>query len=143
MLPIANVANSQLALGIGYWQHFHIGNILAGIVENHGEDIITFQTATQAEIRNFTISKTAARVDSGTQSSQWDGIETVAKAQRLVAGIEDDSGKRRLGDVFRKPLEMAEVIRRSLSRLDLNAEQCSVLSLDDEIDFALAVVPVV
>ena len=28
VLPVANVANSQLVLGIGYWQQFHIGNIL-------------------------------------------------------------------------------------------------------------------
>ena len=28
MLPVANVANTQLVLGIGYWQQFHIGNIL-------------------------------------------------------------------------------------------------------------------
>ena len=27
VLPIANVANSQLVLSIGYWQQFHIGNI--------------------------------------------------------------------------------------------------------------------
>ena len=30
MLPVANVANTQLVLGIGYWQQFHIGNIPRG-----------------------------------------------------------------------------------------------------------------
>ena len=28
MLPVANVANSQLGIGYWNWQHFHIGNIL-------------------------------------------------------------------------------------------------------------------
>jgi hypothetical protein len=28
MLPISNVANIQLGIGFGHWQHLHIGNIL-------------------------------------------------------------------------------------------------------------------
>ena len=70
---------------------------------------LTGTAAFQAAAWGMPVRSTLPR--SSAQSSQRDSIEAVAEAQCLVARIKDDTDKRRLGDVSRKPFEMAEVAR--------------------------------
>ena len=67
------------------------------------------------------------------------GVEALAEAKSVFAGIKYDACKLVLGKILRKPLQVLEVpITERRPGLDLYAEHRPVSPFDDEVYLALA-----